>query len=335
MSWNQPTYATPTGRLTAEKLAQLQTLENSLKSSIHDPPNIDSYGFGLPPKAKSWPADFSPYHQDKAPEELLSLAFDQEKKYSASRQAFSLYPRIDSVEIRLGSVMETGVDERTMPSYVKGVPDSACTLDCRAANFPTLLAILPPTDGYSSDNRAHVPLAQFRKYPELLNSILCNPPASSQYSTMQCGFMFGRLSGEFCQNFQLFLSSPRVATHALMLILESDLGKLNYQPGRDQWRDYEGGSLSEAWAGYIETHFTTDSELLRTKHHLSILDKSPYGWCIALVYLDKLEILKFPLIPKDDNRGIMAYPPEYPCHLLREQCYYDWCRYFYPDRVRI
>lgn len=338
MSWSNPIYAKPVGKLTAEKLARMQALENHLKTSIHDPPHVDADGFGLPPKAQSWPADFSPYHQDKAPDELLQN-FAGKNKFSASRQAFSLYPKISSVETRLGLVMETGVRESVVKQFQSGeeVAKAICSLDCRAINYPALWVKLPSTDGYSSDYKTHVPLAQFRKYPELLNSILRNPPESSQYSTMQCGFIFGRFSGESYQNFQLALSSPRVATHALMLTLESDLKKLNYRPEDDQWHDYQhGGSLWEAWRKYLKAQFATDLDQSSVEtHHFLVLDRSIYGWCIVLVCLDGLEIFKFPLIPKDDNKGMMAYPPEYPNHLLREQCYYDWCRYFYPDRIRI
>ncbi len=346
MSWNDAGYSVY-GQRTAQKLARMQKLERKLKHSIHDPSNIDSDGLGLPPEATSWTADISPYEQDQAPAELLNAHYDPKNNYAAryvaSRQAISLYPKIDDVNLRIGSVIETGVVQyRQFSCMAKDGTTSKdrelmsrFELDCRSQNYPAFKIELPATDGYDTEHKTRIPLAQFREYPELLASVLSRPPEDGRYSTMRCGFIFGCFNDAVHAKRRFTLTSPRVATHALMLVLEEDLQRLGFQPSDDIVADYERGSLATAWRKYIDARFArTPIDQSMNVPHLSVIDRSIHGWCIVSICLEGLEIYKFPHIASDDNRYLPAYAPEYPNHLLREQCYYEWCTYFFPDRVQ-
>ncbi len=240
--------------------------------------------------------------------------------------------------------METGVEKHRrlefVPPAARKVENlvwlSSFCLDCRHQNYPAFKVELPTTDGYDAAHSAHIPLAQFREYPELMTSLLRFAPENDKYSTMRCGFIFGDFNDAMCEKRWFTLKSPRLATHALMLVWEKDLQKLGFQPSDNIVADYQDGSLEAAWHKYIDLRFAeTPIDQSSSPAHLSLLDCLMHGWCVASICLKGLEVLKFPHIPCDDNRYLPAFPPEYPNRLLREQCYYEWCSYFFPDRVQV
>ncbi len=280
-----------------ERYEGLSFLCNKLGYLIRDFPIDFAMEFYVPVGKESWPAVLGFYQSDSPYQEW----FNFEQTYIG--RCYGVFPPLRK------NVVTALLP--TKPSNTQ--PSGKLAVECRLQGKSNIQFLLPSTDGYNSDGNisVHLPLAWFLEYPSLTENLI--RLSAEGFAKYEFRYIFGDFSENKNKAFSFQLRSPRKAQHVLILAKSTEGNRL---PRAEEL---------PAWISQILDY--------RTETHGRIIHISTEpSFCLFVAELKYVTACSRPIV-----YGLQEDPATkaFCRHLLREQCYYDWCRYFYPDRIRI